>query len=87
MGPALSEQDLGWCKDALVAGQTWEAKGHGWSRAGRDLRSVLTPEGAVVSCIPSTKPSELLRLQGCGLAQGPAICCKTCWTLQHHGPG
>ena len=49
------------------------AKGHGWSRAGTDLRSVLTPE---VSCIPSTKPSELLRPRGCDLAQGLAVCCK-----------
>lgn len=26
MGRASSEQDLGWCKDALVARQTWEQR-------------------------------------------------------------
>lgn len=30
------------------------AKEHGWSRASAELRSVLTPEGGVVSCWKAT---------------------------------
>lgn len=59
-GCAGSQADLG-------------AKGRGCSRAGRELRSVLTPEGGVVSCIPSAKPSELLTPRGCDLGQGMAV--------------
>lgn len=56
------------------------AKEHGWSRACMELRMVLTPEGGAVSCIPSTKPSELLRPPGCNLA----LCCQN--LLAHAAP-